>query len=163
MRDVILAKVGDEVKMSQADEGPLQEPLLGGNLGRQGDRHPRLGLGRRDGATARRRSTSSTPTSNRSTRRRSCRASAPSRRPNWWRPDGPATSTLPMILVGDINSDTKTAVQPGDGQAYETLVKARDARTQHLRTARLLPRHRAAAGRRRRRRLASSTTRSTTS
>ncbi|MBS1886765.1 MAG: endonuclease/exonuclease/phosphatase family protein [Actinobacteria bacterium] len=39
-------------------------------------------------------------------------------------PGGPATSNLPVILVGDLNSDTKTAVQPGDGQAYETLVKA---------------------------------------
>jgi endonuclease/exonuclease/phosphatase family metal-dependent hydrolase len=39
-------------------------------------------------------------------------------------PNGPATSDLPTILVGDMNSDTKTAVQPGDGQAYETLVKA---------------------------------------
>jgi endonuclease/exonuclease/phosphatase family metal-dependent hydrolase len=39
-------------------------------------------------------------------------------------PDGPLTNPLPTILVGDLNSDTKTAVQPGDGQAYETLVKA---------------------------------------
>jgi endonuclease/exonuclease/phosphatase family metal-dependent hydrolase len=39
-------------------------------------------------------------------------------------PDGPLTNDLPTILVGDLNSDTKTAVQPGDGQAYETLVKA---------------------------------------
>jgi endonuclease/exonuclease/phosphatase family metal-dependent hydrolase len=39
-------------------------------------------------------------------------------------PDGPLTDDLPTILVGDLNSDTKTAVQPGDGQAYETLVKA---------------------------------------
>jgi endonuclease/exonuclease/phosphatase family metal-dependent hydrolase len=39
-------------------------------------------------------------------------------------PNGPLTSGLPTILVGDLNSDTKTAVQPGDGQAYETLVKA---------------------------------------
>lgn len=38
-------------------------------------------------------------------------------------PGGPATSRLPVILVGDMNSDTKTAVQPGDGQAYEALVK----------------------------------------
>ncbi len=38
-------------------------------------------------------------------------------------PSGPATSKLPVILVGDMNSDTKTAVQPGDGQAYEALVK----------------------------------------
>jgi endonuclease/exonuclease/phosphatase family metal-dependent hydrolase len=37
--------------------------------------------------------------------------------------NGPATSRLPVILVGDMNSDTKTAVQPGDAQAYETLVK----------------------------------------
>ncbi len=39
-------------------------------------------------------------------------------------PNGPLTSDLPTILVGDLNSDTATAVQPGDGQAYETLVKA---------------------------------------
>jgi endonuclease/exonuclease/phosphatase family metal-dependent hydrolase len=39
-------------------------------------------------------------------------------------PNGPLTNNLPTILVGDLNSDAKTAVQPGDGQAYETLVKA---------------------------------------
>jgi endonuclease/exonuclease/phosphatase family metal-dependent hydrolase len=39
-------------------------------------------------------------------------------------PNGPLTNPLPVILVGDLNSDAKTAVQPGDGQAYETLVKA---------------------------------------
>jgi endonuclease/exonuclease/phosphatase family metal-dependent hydrolase len=39
-------------------------------------------------------------------------------------PDGPATSDLPAVLVGDLNSDTKTEVQPGDGQAYRVLVKA---------------------------------------
>jgi endonuclease/exonuclease/phosphatase family metal-dependent hydrolase len=39
-------------------------------------------------------------------------------------PNGPLNNPLPTILVGDLNSDTKTAVQPGDGQAYETLVKA---------------------------------------
>jgi endonuclease/exonuclease/phosphatase family metal-dependent hydrolase len=38
-------------------------------------------------------------------------------------PGGPATNKLPTILVGDMNSDTKTAVQPGDAQAYEALVK----------------------------------------
>jgi len=39
-------------------------------------------------------------------------------------PGGPATSNLPVVLVGDLNSDTKTEVQPGDGQAYRVLVKA---------------------------------------
>jgi endonuclease/exonuclease/phosphatase family metal-dependent hydrolase len=39
-------------------------------------------------------------------------------------PGGPATSDLPVVLVGDLNSDTKTEVQPGDGQAYRVLVKA---------------------------------------
>jgi endonuclease/exonuclease/phosphatase family metal-dependent hydrolase len=38
-------------------------------------------------------------------------------------PNGPATSNLPVILVGDMNSDTATAVQPGDAQAYQALVK----------------------------------------
>jgi endonuclease/exonuclease/phosphatase family metal-dependent hydrolase len=39
-------------------------------------------------------------------------------------PEGPATSDLPVVLVGDLNSDTKTEVQPGDGQAYRVLIKA---------------------------------------
>jgi endonuclease/exonuclease/phosphatase family metal-dependent hydrolase len=39
-------------------------------------------------------------------------------------PGGPATSKLPVILLGDFNSDVKTEVQPGDGQAYRVLKKA---------------------------------------
>jgi endonuclease/exonuclease/phosphatase family metal-dependent hydrolase len=39
-------------------------------------------------------------------------------------PNGPARSKLPVILVGDFNSDTKTEVQPGDSQAYKVLRKA---------------------------------------
>lgn len=39
-------------------------------------------------------------------------------------PGGPATSTLPVILVGDLNSDVKTEVKPGDGQAYRVLTQA---------------------------------------
>jgi endonuclease/exonuclease/phosphatase family metal-dependent hydrolase len=39
-------------------------------------------------------------------------------------PGGPATSKLPVILVGDLNSDVKTEVQPGDGQAYRVVTKA---------------------------------------
>lgn len=38
-------------------------------------------------------------------------------------PGGPATSSLPVVLVGDLNSDDDT-VEPGDRQAYETLVAA---------------------------------------
>jgi len=38
-------------------------------------------------------------------------------------PGGPATSDLPVVLVGDLNSDDDT-VEPGDRQAYETLVAA---------------------------------------
>lgn len=38
-------------------------------------------------------------------------------------PGGPATSKLPVILVGDLNSDDDT-VEPGDRQAYETLTAA---------------------------------------
>ena len=37
---------------------------------------------------------------------------------------GPATGTRPVILVGDLNSDTKTEVKPGDGLAYRALLKA---------------------------------------
>jgi len=36
---------------------------------------------------------------------------------------GPATSELPVVLVGDLNSDDDT-VEPGDRQAYETLIAA---------------------------------------
>lgn len=39
-------------------------------------------------------------------------------------PGGPATSKLPVILVGDLNSDVKTEVKPGDGQAYRVMTKA---------------------------------------
>jgi endonuclease/exonuclease/phosphatase family metal-dependent hydrolase len=41
-------------------------------------------------------------------------------------PGGPAdpANRLPVILVGDLNSDVKTEVQPGDGQAYEVVTGA---------------------------------------
>ena len=39
-------------------------------------------------------------------------------------PGGPATSKLPVILVGDLNSDLKTEVKPGDGQAYAVMKQA---------------------------------------
>jgi len=37
---------------------------------------------------------------------------------------GPATGKLPVILLGDLNSDTKTEVKPGDGLAYRALLGA---------------------------------------
>ncbi len=39
-------------------------------------------------------------------------------------PGGQATSKLPVILVGDLNSDIKTEVKPGDGQAYRVMKQA---------------------------------------
>lgn len=39
-------------------------------------------------------------------------------------PGGPGTSRLPVILVGDLNSDVKTEVKPGDGQAYRVMTQA---------------------------------------
>lgn len=39
-------------------------------------------------------------------------------------PGGPATSSLPVILVGDLNSDVPTETAPGDGQAYRVLLHA---------------------------------------
>jgi len=39
-------------------------------------------------------------------------------------PGGPATSKLPVVLLGDFNSDVKTEVKPGDGQAYRVLTGA---------------------------------------
>lgn len=38
-------------------------------------------------------------------------------------PTGPATSKLPVVLLGDLNSDDDT-VEPGDQQAYRTLLGA---------------------------------------
>lgn len=38
-------------------------------------------------------------------------------------PGGPATSNLPVVLLGDLNSDDDT-VEPGDQQAYRTLLAA---------------------------------------
>jgi endonuclease/exonuclease/phosphatase family metal-dependent hydrolase len=38
-------------------------------------------------------------------------------------PGGPATGTLPVVLLGDLNSDDDT-VEPGDQQAYNALVNA---------------------------------------
>lgn len=37
---------------------------------------------------------------------------------------GPAKSSLPVILVGDLNSDIKTEVKPGDSQAYRVMKRA---------------------------------------
>lgn len=46
---------------------------------------------------------------------------------------GPARSAMPVILLGDFNSDTRTAIRPGDGRAYRVLRNAgfveRNART----------------------------------
>jgi Endonuclease/Exonuclease/phosphatase family len=39
-------------------------------------------------------------------------------------PGGPAISSLPVILVGDLNSDRDTEVQPGDAQAYNVIAGA---------------------------------------
>jgi endonuclease/exonuclease/phosphatase family metal-dependent hydrolase len=41
-------------------------------------------------------------------------------------PGGPAdpANKLPVILLGDLNSDVKTEVQPGDGQAYRVVTGA---------------------------------------
>ena len=39
-------------------------------------------------------------------------------------PGGPATGGLPVILVGDLNSDLKTETAVGDGQAYRVMVHA---------------------------------------
>ena len=39
-------------------------------------------------------------------------------------PGGPATGKLPVVLVGDLNSDVKTETAIGDGQAYRVMIKA---------------------------------------
>ena len=38
---------------------------------------------------------------------------------------GPASSRLPVILLGDLNSDVKTEVKKGDGLAYRALLDAK--------------------------------------
>ncbi len=37
---------------------------------------------------------------------------------------GPATPPLPVVLVGDLNSDVKTALKPGDGKADQALLQS---------------------------------------
>jgi hypothetical protein len=37
-------------------------------------------------------------------------------------PGGPAAGTLPVILLGDLNSDTRTWIKPGDALAHKALV-----------------------------------------
>jgi endonuclease/exonuclease/phosphatase family metal-dependent hydrolase len=122
MRDVILAKVGDEVKTSKPTKGHFKslfsEEISGAKV-----------IVTRGWAAVDATVNGSTPFHFVDTHLESFdpQTVVPSIRAQQASelvaPSGPATSPLPVILVGDMNSDTKTAVQPGDGQAYEALVK----------------------------------------
>jgi endonuclease/exonuclease/phosphatase family metal-dependent hydrolase len=122
MRDVILAKVGDEVKTSRPTKGHFKslfsEEISGAKV-----------IVTRGWAAVDATVNGSTPFHFVDTPLESFdpQTVVPSIRAQQAgelvAPSGPATSPLPVILVGDMNSDTKTAVQPGDGQAYEALVK----------------------------------------
>jgi endonuclease/exonuclease/phosphatase family metal-dependent hydrolase len=122
MRDVILAKVGDEVKTSRPSKGHFKslfsEEISGAKV-----------IVTRGWAAVDATVNGSTPFHFVDTHLESFdpQTVVPSIRAlqagELVAPSGPATSPLPVILVGDMNSDTKTAVQPGDGQAYEALVK----------------------------------------
>jgi endonuclease/exonuclease/phosphatase family metal-dependent hydrolase len=122
MRDVILAKVGDEVKTSKPTTGHFKslfsEEISGAKV-----------IVTRGWAAVDATVNGSTPFHFVDTHLESFdpQTVVPSIRAlqagELVAPSGPATSPLPVILVGDMNSDTKTAVQPGDGQAYEALVK----------------------------------------
>jgi endonuclease/exonuclease/phosphatase family metal-dependent hydrolase len=122
MRDVILAKVGDEVKTGKPTKGHFKslfsEEISGAKV-----------IVTRGWAAVDATVNGSTPFHFVDTHLESFdpQTVVPSIRAlqagELVAPSGPATSKLPVILVGDMNSDTKTAVQPGDGQAYEALVK----------------------------------------
>ena len=122
MRDVILAKVGDEVKTSKPTKGHFKslfsEEISGAKV-----------IVTRGWAAVDATVNGSTPFHFVDTHLESFdpQTVVPSIRAlqagELVAPGGPATSPLPVILVGDMNSDAKTAVQPGDGQAYEALVK----------------------------------------
>ncbi|HJZ38667.1 MAG TPA: hypothetical protein VJ204_20520 [Solirubrobacterales bacterium] len=122
MRDVILAKVGDEVKTSRPTKGHFKslfsEEISGAKV-----------IVTRGWAAVDATVNGSTPFHFVDTHLESFdpQTVVPSIRAQQAAelvaPSGPATNLLPVILVGDMNSDTKTAVQPGDGQAYEALVK----------------------------------------
>jgi hypothetical protein len=117
MRDAILARRGAGVQTwnEQGDnfESLLTVEILGANC-----RSRAVGRRPMQRCAAVTRSASSTRTS-----RRSIRKSVPRRRASWWLPAGPATSALPVVLLGDLNSDDDTVVG-ADRLAYEVLLKA---------------------------------------
>lgn len=41
-----------------------------------------------------------------------------------FRRGGPATGRLPVVLLGDFNSDAESEVQPGDGRAFRAITRA---------------------------------------
>ena len=75
---------------------------------------------------------------------------------------GPATGSLPVVLVGDLNSDTRTPLKPGDQLADRDLLNAGFVERSTYDPLELLPERRRPHGREAAAACRTSTTRSTT-
>ena len=139
MRDVILAAAALRRRHLNPKSGNFSHLLVVKVAGAKKSPSPAAGPASTPRSAAARSSTSSTPTSRPSTTRPnpSVRAQQAS---ELVAPGGPATSSLPVILVGDLNSDVKTEVKPGDGQAYQVMTAGRLPRAGDQQTDRVLHR-----------------------
>ena len=103
MRDVILKRSNAGVETSNAKGANFQQLAAGADPRHAAAGQTRVDVHRRQRAREPARSGSSTPTS-----RRSRPTTAPGQAAELVEPPGPATGPLPVILVGDLNSDDNT-------------------------------------------------------
>ena len=132
MRDVILARNG-RVQTSNPKGAHLRHAAPGEAGRRRDQRHPGLDAGRRQGPGSGKFRFVNThleafdnQPSNHANQGADVGNGAvrEAQAKELFKAGGPAAGPLPVILVGDLNSDVKTEVKPGDGLAYRALLSA---------------------------------------